>query len=260
LLSGAATGLSQIVHRDSEMEKTFRPRLWLPILVLLACVAVSAQEISSTAEVASPDLTRILQLVEDVQNQNTAQSQSYEVTREYKVFQGDEKQPSSEIMAQISFVPPSTKTYRISRADGKSRGEKMVRELLDQEVEAAKRNRESEVSRANYDFVFLRQETLGILDEYVLRIIPKRKEHHLFRGQVWVDTTTFRIRRLEGIPAESPSFWITNIHITMQFGEVERMWMPISVDAIATVRFSGRYTIAGHNISAGNPQSTISKR
>lgn len=259
MLPGAATGLSQIVRRDSEMIRTFRLRLWLPILVLLARVTVSAQEISSAAEITSPDLTVILQRVEDVQNQNPAQSQPYEVTREYKVFHGDEKSPISEVMAQISFVPPITKTYRITEASGKLRGEKMVRELLDQEVEAAKRNRESEVSRANYDFVFLRQETLGILDEYVLRIIPKRKERYLFRGQVWLDTTFFRIRRLEGVPAESPSFWITNIHITMQFGEVESMWIPISVDAIATVRFSGRYTIAGHNIAVGNSQSTVPK-
>lgn len=242
------------------MIRTFGLRLWLPILVLLARVTVSAQEISSAAEITSPDLTLILQRVEDVQNQNTARSQPYEVTREYKVFHGDEKQPSSEIMAQISFVPPSTKTYRITRADGKSRGEKMVRELLDQEVEAAKKNRESEISRANYDFGFLRREKLGILDEYVLRIIPKRKERDLFSGQVWLDTTTFRIRRLEGVPAKSPSFWITDIHITMQFGEVKSMWIPISFDAIARVRFSGRYTIAGHNISVGNPQSTVPKQ
>jgi hypothetical protein len=229
----------------------------LPILVLLARVAVSAQEISATAEISCADLTVILQRVEDVQNQNPAQSQPYEVTREYKVFARDEKQPSSEVMAQISFVPPATKTYRITEARGKSRGEKMVRELLDQEIEAAKKGHESEISRANYDFVFLRQDKLGPLDEYVIRIIPKRKERFLFSGQIWLDSTTFRIRRLEGVPAKSPSFWITDIHITMQFGEVGSMWMPISVDAIATVRFSGQYTIAGHNISVGNPQSTL---
>lgn len=257
MLPGAATELSQIVRHDSELIRPIRLRLWLPILVLLARVAVSAQEISSTAEITSPDLTVILQRVEDVQNQNPAQSQPYEVTREYKVFHGDEKQPSSEVMAQISFVPPITKTYRITEARGKSRGEKMVRELLDQEIEAAKKGHESEISRANYDFVVLGQDKLGPLDEYVIRIIPKRKERYLFSGQIWLDSTTFRIRRLEGVPAKSPSFWITDIHITMQFGEVESMWMPISVDAIATVRFSGRYTIAGRNISVGNPQSTV---
>ena len=145
MLRAAATELSQIVRHNSEMIRTFRPRLWLPILVLLASVAVSAQENSSAAEITSPDLALIVQRLEDVQHQNTAQSQPYKVVREYKVFHGDEKRPSSEVMAQISFVPPDTRTYRITQAGGKSRGEKMVRELLDQGIESAKRSHESEI-------------------------------------------------------------------------------------------------------------------
>jgi hypothetical protein len=191
--------------------------------------------------------------MEDVEHENPAQSRSYEVTREYKVFRGDDKQPSSEVMAQISFVPPHTKTYKITQVEGKTRGEKMVRELLDQEVEAATKSHESEISRANYDFVFLRREKLEIADDYVLRIIPKRKEKYLFRGQIWVDTTALHIRRVEGVPAKNPSFWLTGIRITIQFAQVSDKWIPISFDATATVRFLGHYTIAGLNIPADNP-------
>src|ERR1700730_5235763 len=36
-----------------------------------------------------------------------AQSRPYELTREYKVFRGYDKQPTSEVMAQINFVPPT---------------------------------------------------------------------------------------------------------------------------------------------------------
>ncbi len=62
-------------------------------------------------------------------------------------------------MAQINFVPPDMKTYKIIQATGHSRGEKMVRELLDRETESAKKGRGSEISRANYEFVFLRERT-----------------------------------------------------------------------------------------------------
>ena len=44
----------------------------------------------------------------------------------------------------------------------------MVREILDQETEMAAKTKESEISRANYDFVLLRQENLGAGDEYVV--------------------------------------------------------------------------------------------
>jgi hypothetical protein len=214
---------------------------------------------SSTAEIKSPDLNLILQRLEDVQHQDPAQSQPYEVTREYKVFRGNDRQPTSEVMAQINFVPPGKKTYKITQARGNSRGEKMVRELLDREPESAKKGRGSEISRTNYDFVFLRRETFGDVPEYVLGTLPKRKDKNLLRGQIWVDASTFRIRRIEGVPAKSPSFWLKNIHITLQFAQLGGMWVPVTFDAIATVRFLGQYTLAGRNIRSSESLSTAPK-
>ena len=194
--------------------------------------------------------------MEGVQNQDPAQSRSYEVTREYKVFRESDKNPFSQVTAQIVFVPPDAKTYKIIRATGNSRGEKMVRELLDRETDSAKKGRGGEISRANYDFVFLRHEDFGVVPEYVLGIIPKRKDRLLLLGQIWVDASTFRIRRIEGVPAKSPSFWLKNIHFTLQFAELGGMWVPITFDAIATVRLFGQYTLAGHNIRSSESLST----
>lgn len=242
--------------RDAEI--TGRPlrRLWLPVLVFLATLTSPSQVPSSTPEIGSPDLNLILQRLEDVQHQDPAQSRPYEVTREYKVFHGYDKQPTSEVVAQINFVPPDVKTYKIIQARGNSRGEKMVRELLDRETESAKKGHSSEISRKNYDFVFLRRENFGVVPEYVLGIIPKRKNKYLLRGQLWVDASTFRIRRIEGVPAKSPSFWIKNVHITVQFAQLGGMWVPVSFDAIAAVRFLGQYTLTGLNIQSSESLST----
>ena len=236
--------------------KTVTPRLWLSGFLLLATLASSSQVTSSTAEIQSPDLNLILQRLEDIQHQDPAQSRPYEVIREYKVLRGYNTRPTSEVMAQINFVPPDTKTYKIIQAKGDSRGERMVRELLDRETDSAKRVHGDEVTRTNYDFVFLRRENFGVVPEYVLGILPKRKDKYLLRGQIWVDASTFRIRRIEGVPAKSPSLWIKGIHITLQYAELGGMWVPISFDAIATVRFLGEYTLAGRDIQAPDPLST----
>ena len=108
-------------------------------------------------------------------------------------------------------VPPGMKTYRITRTRGNFIGERIVRELLDAETESAKVLHGREIGRPNYDFVFLRQENFGLAPEYVLRIVPKRKDKFSLRGQIWVDATTFRIRRIEGVPAKNPSFWIRTL-------------------------------------------------
>ena len=135
----------------------------------------------------------------------------------------------------------------------------MVRQLLDLETEAVKERHRSEMSRANYNFVFLRQENFGVVPEYVLRIVPKRKDKYLLRGQIWVDASTFRIRRIEGVPAKSPSFWIKDIHITLQFAQLSGMWIPTSFDAIATVRLLGQYTLAGLTTQSSESLSTAPK-
>jgi hypothetical protein len=238
------------VTQKAEVTKTSTARLWLPVLIFLATLTSSSQVPSPTAEIHPPDLNLILQRLEEVQHQDPAESRAYEVTREYKVFRGSDTKPTSEVMAQINFVPPDTKTYKITQARGNSRGEKMVRELLDRETESAKKGHNSQINRTNYDFVFLRQENFGVVPEYVLRIVPKRRDRYLLYGQIWVDATTFRIRRVEGVPAKSPSFWIKNIHFTLQFAELGGMWVPVSFDAIATVRLLGQFTLAGLNIRA----------
>src|SRR6185312_3839241 len=117
-----------------------------------------------------------------------------------------------------------------------------------------KKSDDNQISRKNYDFAFLRRENFGVVPEYVLLIVPKRKARTLLLGQIWVDTTTFRIRRIEGVPAKNPSIWIKNIHITMQFAELNGAWIPVSFDAIANVRFVGQYTLTGLNVEA--PVST----
>jgi hypothetical protein len=249
-LSNRRTTFGQAVTHEIEITKTATTRLWLPGIIFLATLASSSQAPARPAELKPPDLNLILQRLEEVQHQDPAQSRPYEVTREYKVFRGYDKQPTSEVMAQINFVPPDMKTYKITQARGNFRGEKIVRELLDRETESAKRGHGSEISPANYDFVFLRQEVFGVVPEYVLRIVPKRKDRYLLRGQIWVDASTFHIRRIEGIPAKSPSFWIKDIHITLQYAELNGMWIPISFDAIATVRLLGQYSLAGLNIRA----------
>jgi hypothetical protein len=239
--------------------KTATPRLWLSGFVLLGTLASSAQVTSPTDEIKSPDLNLILQRLEDIQHHDPAQARPYEVTREYKVLRGYNTQPTSEITAQINFVPPDTKTYKIIQAKGDARGERMVRELLDRETDSVKKVHSDEISRTNYDFVFLRRENFGVVPEYVLGILPKRKDKYLLRGQIWVDASTFRVRRMQGVPAKSPSFWITTLHLTMQFATLNGMWVPVSFDAIATIRFLGEYTLAGLNIPSSESPSTVPK-
>jgi hypothetical protein len=228
--------------------KAIPPMLWLSVPLLLAALPLLAQAPSPTPEIKSPDLDSILQRMEAAEHPTPAQSRSYRVTREYKVFMGADQQPTSDVMAQIDFVPPATETYTITKSTGNPWGEKIIRDLLISETASARQQDSSAINRANYDFVFVRQQNYGDAPEYIFAIFPKRKDKLLLRGQIWVDKSTFQIRQIQGVPAESPSFWLSDLHLTFQYAEVGGEWVLVTVDGLAKVRFMGQFTLTGLNI------------
>ena len=217
--------------------------------------SLNAQE----SETSAPNLDLILDNLERTEQQNAALSRPYEVARKYILFRRDDRKPSSEVTAQISFTPPNIKTFNITEEHGNPRGKKIVRDVLEQEIASTKAGHESDVSRSNYDFVFLREENFGAVPEHVLHIIPKRQEKGLLLGDIWVDAKTYHIRQIVGIPLKSPSFWIKDLHITLRFATENGMWMSVAVDAIATVRLLGIYTLSGRDLAPATASSTHSR-
>ncbi len=216
--------------------------LWVPSV--LAPQTPSGQTANQTR---APDLNAIVASMETANRQNPAKTQAYTVTRSYKLFHGDERQPVSETTAEVTFVPPSTKKYEIKQSSGISRGQQMVRDILDLEIIPAQSS--SDISHNNYDFVFLQQEKLGDVPTYLLRMIPKRREKDLLDGLVWVDTRTFRIQRIEGTPTKKPSWWIKSLYITLQYTDLHGLWLPTYMRAGATVRVAGSYLLTGEDVA-----------
>jgi hypothetical protein len=227
--------------------RRYRP---IVLLALVAAPCVFSDSLNAQESKASqPNLDLILDSMERTEMQNPALSRPYEVTRQYKVFRGDDIKSSSEVTAQISFTPPDIKTFKITEEQGNPRGKKIASALLEQEVASAKEGHKGAISRANYNFVFLREHNFGAVPEYVLHIIPKRKEKGLLLGDIWVDAKTYRIRQIVGVPLKTPSFWIKDINVTVQFADVSGMWIFVSVDAIATVRFLGIFTLTSRDLA-----------
>ncbi len=221
--------------------------VWLSLVATTCFLSYSLH--GQEAKVAPPNLNSILDSLERTEEQNPALSRPHKVTREYKVFQGDDPKPISDVTTQISFTPPDIKTFKITDSQGSPRGKKIVIAILEQEIASAKEGHQHDISRSNYDFVFLREQNFGVVPEYVLHIIPKRKEKGLLLGDIWVDAKTYRIRQIIGVPLKTPSFWVKDLHITVQFADVNGMWIPVSVDAIATIRFLGIYSLSGLDLA-----------
>ncbi len=227
-----------------------------PAILLLVAFGV----ISATAY-AQSEILSLSQIVERMQQARAAERDhnvAYTVDREYQLSPAGAAQPSSEVVAEVSFLPPAEKQYVIVKSEGNDRGAGIVRRVLDHEVAMASHWQPHDISPANYDFALLGREAIDGRECYVLQLTPKREAVELVRGKAWVDTSNFSIRRIEGETAKSPSLWVKNVHLTIIYGEVNGVWLETATQAIADVRFAGTHVLTSRELDVR--PSTLSAR
>jgi hypothetical protein len=196
---------------------------------------------------STPDVSMIVKRITETQLQNRGRVKPYSVTREYKVFGGDAVSPRTDVVARVSFLPPDLKNYDIDQSTG-GMGEKVIRHILDHEVDAARDPKLVMVNEQNYDFQYLGESDLGETPCYKLRINAKHDRKDLLNATIWVDKNSYRILRMEGEPSKSVSFWVKDVHLVLDFGEVAGMWLQTETLALAHLRFGGEYKITSRDL------------
>lgn len=206
-------------------------------LAAAPCLTAQTQGTVPTNEVI------IAQMVQ-AQAQNRTYDRPYTMTRDYKLFgRESDIEFKSRVIAAITVVPPDFKKYTIEHNNGSGWGEKLVRTMLDSEVDLAKDFGSTDITPHNYDFIFVREDDLSGHRCYVLELLPKRSSKSLLRGTVWLDTNTYLPRRVEGEPAKSASWWLKNVRLILSYGSVGPMWLQTSLAAKANVRILGSSTV-----------------
>jgi hypothetical protein len=205
----------------------------------VAMAVARADEEPPTVDTIVARMTAVLQ-------ESRSGRRAFTVRRDYQLF--DKKSESkAQVVARISFVPPDQVGYEIEKSRG-GIGEKILRDMLDREMEALHEAGQRELSTRNYDFGLAGEEIVDGRRCHVLSLHPKREERDLIRGRAFVDAETYHLLRVEGEPVKSPSWWIRDLHITMSFAEVDGAWIRILTHAVANVRFKGRYVVESRNL------------
>jgi hypothetical protein len=197
---------------------------------------------------AVPSAESIVAHMAQARLENRSRLRPYSVTRDYRLFGSEKQAARAEVIAQVTFAPPDDKHFVIQQASGMGLGERIVRQMLEHETEIVRNYESTDLSPANYQFRYLREEELGGRRCYVLEIVPRRKDKTLLRGQIWVDTITYLLRRTEGEPARSPSWWLKDARVVLVYSEVGGMWLQTSSESSAEVRFWGRHTLLSRDV------------
>jgi len=211
-------------------------------LIVLGATAIACQAQSALS------VDQIVGRMQQARAEDRANKAGYTVTREYRLAPEGAPQPTSEVVAEISFFPPAEKQYAIVKSQGSARGASIVRRILDHEATMAAHWQLHDVSPANYDFALLGRENLYGRDCYVLQLSPKRDAAELVRGRAWVDRDNFQIRRIEGETAKSPSLWVKKLRLTIDYGVVNGVWLETSTQAVADVRLAGTHVLTSREL------------
>lgn len=234
-------------------------------LICLALVGVGAAQtvrhaVAAQKSAAEPDVDTIVARMQQAQEDNRARSRAYTVTREYKLFSHDTQHAASDVVAQVSFMPPDSRSFDIRQSSGSSRGEKIVRNILEAEKDEAAKHDHAALTRENYQFRYLGTETVSGCSSYVLELVPKRREKDLIEGRAWVDTRSYLVHRIQGDLSKSPSWWLKAVHIKVEFGEVGGMWLQTATQALAEVRFFGEHSLESHALHFQTAEAVASKK
>jgi outer membrane lipoprotein-sorting protein len=220
----------------------------LPIREALLVVCLCAAAVPAGAQAAQQ-----LSLEEVVSRMQAAQSAArnnpqYVAIREYRLSSADSTDQSSTVLARVEYLPPSKKQFTIQQSQGSDRGERVVRKVLEHEAEMAAHAKASEFTTDNYRFALLGNGTLAGKQFYVLQLSPKRECTELVRGKMWVDSATFLVTRIEGEPAKNPSWWVKSLHLTIDYGRADGMWLPLETRATADLRLIGKHTLSSESV------------
>ena len=180
--------------------------------------------------------------------ENRTRFRPYIVTREYKLFGKERDQTRSEVIADVVFVPPDSKKYTIQQTNGSGLGGMIVRRMLASEAKVTKDYIATDYSPDNYGFRLIGEEEMSGRRCYVLELLPRRKDKHLLRGNVWVDANTYHPQRFQGELAKNPSWWVRDVRITFDYGKVGDMWLQTGSEASANVRILGPSTIVSQDM------------
>ena len=215
---------------------------------LFACLAAAACVSAQTWSALSANEGIVAQMAR-AQAENRNHFHPYTVTREYKLFRGNNRDEAKTlVIAEITAASADSKQYAIDNPGESGFGEKIVRKMLDSEVAFAKDSGSNAITRDNYDFVFVREDEFGGKRCYVLELLPRQNSKNLLRGTIWVDANTYLPYRVEGEPAKSPSWWLKDVHIVLLYGPVGTMWLQTSSEAEANVRILGVSTMVSRDV------------
>jgi len=147
---------------------------------------------------------------------------SYTVTEHYTLRNTRFHDPA-EMTVAVSYARGRGKVYDVQSRSGPSFLQTGVLDRVlkeEQSMSQGEAREASLVTSANYRMKWAGEQQLGARNCETILLEPRKKTPHLLQGKAWADASNFRLVRIEGKPAASPSFWAGSPWVVRDYKEI----------------------------------------
>jgi len=205
------------------------------LVLLLGAGLLPAGELPAGVNAAD-----VLRQMEQANAQRQERLESWTSVRRYRAENARLRRWAT-ATAEVRYSAPDVKTYRITqRAGSTTIVNRVIEPLLLAERDSARAGvrTETDVSSRNYELRLLQFDPASSC--YVFEALPRKPGKYNFRGKVWIDAGSHGIRRIEGEPARSPSFWVRRTRFVHEYARFGEFWFPVRNHTEVQLRIFGR--------------------
>jgi hypothetical protein len=175
-------------------------------LVLSTKLSLTLRAEGATSVIKLQD---IISGIDGAQEHREQQLVGYTATEHY-VLRNSHFDQRAELAATVVYRKGQIKTYTILwRSGPRFLQERVIDRILKEDAALSLRDDRPHtlLNSANYAMQVQGIQSLQGMQCYIVKIHPRAHRFSLIEGTAWVDVHGFSLRRIEGKPAASPSFW-----------------------------------------------------
>lgn len=199
------------------------PSAVLPLMSSeLALQAYQSRSARQTTDLASYTATSVIH----AELPETKQQGEYEVKRRYSA-------PKSLLFTALHFTGDTFVKANV------------ILRLLQSEVDHVQKDdgRLVAVSEANYKFSYKGLREMDGRPVHIFQLKPHKKRLGLIKGTMLLDARTGSLVRLEGVPAKSPSVFLSKIRLEQDYADFGPFTLPVHVHSEAKASIVGKTII-----------------
>jgi hypothetical protein len=216
-------------------------KFFTSIFLFLSVIPAPAIQIKSNSDPS--ELNKILDSMKTHDEWQDRHLVEFQAHRKFYAANPRFKQEST-LEVKTVFRQPGTLESEVVRSEGSQLiRTRVFDKILEAEKEANQTKREVGITPANYNFTLLGTRDCDGRPCYNLRITPKHKSKYSINGEIWVDVEDGAIIRLEGSPAQRPSFWTLSTEIERRYRRIDGVWLCVEMSSTSDIFIAGRSTL-----------------